>query len=70
MSKERPGAKRVGIREPLSKRPASTYECMVAEGRITPATRDLPDVKPLPPLKGKQLSDVLYEMRDDGESPV
>ncbi|MGH2418797.1 MAG: type II toxin-antitoxin system Phd/YefM family antitoxin, partial [Candidatus Limnocylindria bacterium] len=26
---------------PLSNRPASTYERLVAEGRITPATRDL-----------------------------
>jgi prevent-host-death family protein len=50
---------------PLSSRPASTYERLVAEGRITPATRDLLDVKPLPALKGKQLSDVLREMREE-----
>jgi hypothetical protein len=39
---------------------------MLAEGRITPAKRpweDLPE--PLPLLSGKQLSDVLREMRDE-----
>jgi prevent-host-death family protein len=50
---------------PLSSRPTSTYERLVTEGRITPATRDLLEVKPLPPLKGKQLSDVLREMREE-----
>jgi prevent-host-death family protein len=51
---------------PLPGRPTSTYERMLAEGRITPARRrweDLP--KPLPPKRGKQLSDVLREMRDE-----
>ena len=50
---------------PLANRPASTYERMVAEGLITPATGDLLDVKPLPALKGKQVSDVLREMREE-----
>lgn len=50
---------------PLPDRPTSTYERMLAEGRITPAKRDLLTVKPLPPLPGKQLSDVLREMRDE-----
>lgn len=50
---------------PLSNRSASTYERLVAEGRIAPATRDLLDVKPLPPLRGKQLSDVLRELREE-----
>jgi prevent-host-death family protein len=50
---------------PLSNRPASTYERLVAEGRITPATRDLLDVRPLPSLKGKQVSDLLREMREE-----
>jgi len=49
---------------PLSNRPASTYERMVAEGRIRPATRDLLDVRPLPPVEGMQLSDVLRQMRE------
>lgn len=53
---------------PLPDRPTTTYERMLAEGRITPATRrwdELPE--PLPPLPGKQLSDVLREMRDEDE---
>jgi prevent-host-death family protein len=50
---------------PLSNRPASTYERLVAEGRITPATRDLLDVRPLPPLEGKPVSDLLREMREE-----
>jgi prevent-host-death family protein len=50
---------------PLSNRPPSTYERMVAEGRITPATGDLLALKPLPAQKGKQLSDVLREMREE-----
>lgn len=50
---------------PLPDRPMSTYERMLADGRITPAKRDLLSVKPLPRLRGKQLSDVLREMRDE-----
>jgi prevent-host-death family protein len=53
---------------PLPDRPTTTYERMLAEGRITPATRrwdELPE--PLPALRGKQLSDVLREMRDEEE---
>ena len=38
---------------------------MLAEGRITPAKHDLLDVTPLPALPGKQLSEVLREMRDE-----
>ena len=51
---------------PMPDRPISTYERMLAEGGITPAKRprdDLPE--PLPPLPGKQLSEVLQEMRDE-----
>jgi prevent-host-death family protein len=51
---------------PMPDRQLSSYERMLAEGRITPATRpweELPE--PLPPLPGKQLSDVLREMRDE-----
>ena len=51
---------------PLADRPTSIYEQMVADGRITPATlpwNDLPP--PLPALSGKQLSEVLQEMRDE-----
>lgn len=51
---------------PLSDRRMSTYERMLAEGRITPAKRPWDDLPaPLPQLPGKQLSEVLREMRDD-----
>jgi prevent-host-death family protein len=50
---------------PLADRPTSIYEQMVAEGRITPATSDLLSIKPLPPIRGKQLSEILQEMRDE-----
>ena len=50
---------------PLPDRPMTTYERMLAEGRITPAKGDLLDVTPLPTLPGKQLSEVLREMRDE-----
>jgi prevent-host-death family protein len=51
---------------PLPDRPRSTYERMLAEGRITPAERPWDELpKPLPPLPGKQLSEVLQEMRDE-----
>lgn len=50
---------------PLEDRPLSTYERMVAEGRITPAKRDLLDVKPLPALSDKPLSEILREMREE-----
>lgn len=50
---------------PLPDRPVSIYEQMVADGRITPAKRDLLTVQPLPRLAGKQLSEVLQEMRDE-----
>src|SRR3972149_5402225 len=50
---------------PLADRPTSIYEQMVADGRIKPATRDLLSVQPLPALPGKQLSEILREMRDE-----
>lgn len=53
---------------PLGGRPVSRIERMIADGRITPARRawvELPP--PLPPLKGKPLSQVLQEMRDEDE---
>jgi len=51
---------------PLPDRPTSTYERMLAEGRITPARGGWDELpRPRPPLRGKQLSDVLREMRDE-----
>lgn len=51
---------------PLEDRPMSTIGRLKAEGRIAPAKRRWEDVPPpLPPLKGKPLSRVLQEMRDE-----
>lgn len=49
---------------PLVERPPTSYERLVAEGAITPARGDLLAVKPLPRLRGRQLSDVLLEIRE------
>ncbi len=51
---------------PLSDTPVSTLDRLIAEGRATPPTRDWQDLpEPLPPLKGKPLSQILQEMRDE-----
>lgn len=50
---------------PLEDRPASLIEQMIADGRITPATRSLRDLPPPVKLPGKPLSEVLQEMRDE-----
>jgi prevent-host-death family protein len=51
---------------PLADRPMSTIEQMIADGRITPATRAWKDVPPpLPARGGKPLSQILQEMRDE-----
>jgi prevent-host-death family protein len=51
---------------PLPDRSMSTYERMLAEGRITRAKRPWTDLpQPLPRVRGKQLSDVLQKMRDE-----
>lgn len=50
---------------PLEDRPGSTFERMVAEGRITPAKRTLESLPPpLPSPPGKPVSEILLEMRD------
>lgn len=52
---------------PLEDRPMSIYEQMVADGRITPPTRewgDLPEPVQLPP-GGPTLSEILQQMRDE-----
>ena len=51
---------------PLPDRPRSKIEQMIADGRITPATREWKDLPPpLPPRAGKPLSQILQEMRDE-----
>ena len=51
---------------PLENRPISLIEQMIADGRITPATRELKDLPPpLPARGGKPLSKILQEMRDE-----
>jgi hypothetical protein len=52
---------------PLEDRPRSLIEEMIADGRITPATRrweDLPPPLELPP-GSRPLSEILQEMRDE-----
>lgn len=52
---------------PLQDRPASVIEQMIADGRITPATRrweDLPPPVPMPPGE-PSLSEFLQQMRDE-----
>jgi prevent-host-death family protein len=50
---------------PLEDRPTSTIERMVAEGRITPASRRWEDVPPPVKLPGTPLSEILQQMRDE-----
>jgi len=51
---------------PLPDRPMSTYARLVSEGKVTPAKEPWSSLPPaLPRLPGKQLSDVLREMRED-----
>jgi hypothetical protein len=45
-----------------------SMERMMAEGRITPSTRTLAELpEPLPPIRGKPLSRILQEMRDEDD---
>ena len=50
---------------PLEDRPTSLIEQMIADGRITPATRRVEDLPPPVKLPGRPLSEVLQEMRDE-----
>lgn len=51
---------------PLEERPGSIVDQMIADGRIAPATRSVAELPPpLPALKGKPLSQLLQEMRDE-----
>jgi prevent-host-death family protein len=53
---------------PLEGRPTSQIERMIADGRITPATRRWDEVPP--PIRlptGRPLSEILQEMRDEDD---
>ena len=50
---------------PLEDRPTSRMEQMIADGRITPATRRIEDLPPPIELSGRPLSEILQEMRDE-----
>ena len=51
---------------PLEDRPLTKIEQMIADGRITPPTREWKDLPPpLPARSGKPLSQILQEMRDE-----
>ena len=50
---------------PLEDRPASLIEQMIADGRILPATRRIEDLPPPVKLRGRPLSEILQEMRDE-----
>ncbi len=50
---------------PLPEEPTSVLDRMIAEGRATRAKGDLLDLEPLPARSGKQLSEILQEMRDE-----
>ncbi len=53
--------------EPLRSESRSPYERMKAEGRISPATVRWEDLPPPVKLRGRSLSDVLREMRDEDD---
>lgn len=51
---------------PLEGRPMSRIEQMIADGRITPPVREWSEIpEPLPGRRGKPLSQILQEMRDE-----
>ena len=51
---------------PLADRPKSTYERLLADGKISPAKKQWASLPPpLPRLPGKQLSDELRDMREE-----
>lgn len=50
---------------PLENRPMTLIDEMIADGRITPATRRIEDLPPPANLPGRPLSEILQEMRDE-----
>jgi prevent-host-death family protein len=50
---------------PLEDRPMSNIERMIADGRIRPPSREWDDLPPPVRLRGRPLSEILREMRDE-----
>jgi len=50
---------------PLDDRPPSLIGQMIADGRITEATRSIKDLPPPVKLPGRPLSEILKQMRDE-----
>lgn len=50
---------------PLSRKPMSILDRLIAEGRATPAKGNLADLPPPPKISGRPLSEILQEMRDE-----
>ena len=50
---------------PLEDRPMSIIDQMIADGRITPATRRWEDLPPPIKVPGRPISEILQEMRDE-----
>lgn len=52
---------------PLPPRALSVLDRMIVEGRAIPAKGHLRDLPPPPRIRGRPLSDILQEMRDEDE---
>lgn len=52
---------------PTPREPMSILDRMIAEGRVTPATRSHRDLPPPPKIPGRPLSEILLEMRDEDD---
>ncbi len=50
---------------PLADRPATILEQMILDGRATAPTRAWQDLPPPVTLRGRRLSEILQEMRDE-----
>lgn len=55
----------VALLTPLPTEPLSVLERLIAEGKASQATGDILDIEPLAPIKGKQVSQILIEMREE-----
>lgn len=52
---------------PRPAKPTSIIDRLIAEGRVTPATRSHKDLPPPPRIPGRPLSEILQEMRDEDD---